>query len=153
MTAIACYRCKKRGEGNRRELAAVATGIDLRFCRHVFRKSAGASHCRSFCPPLHIHCIPFCGKGAHVANICLIAASAPAKKSVTRAKIVGIGLSMEAENRNGHYAPAERRNQHHEILNLAPTASRRSTPLRNSARVCTHQQCIVAPYGRCAGDL
>lgn len=83
-----------------------------------------------------------------------LAASAPAKKSVTRTKIARSACQWKTENRNGHYAPAERCKRDHEILTVAPTAgSQRSIPLRNSARVCTHQQYMVAPYGRYAGDL
>lgn len=120
---------KKRGVQNRRELAAVATGIDLRFSAVMcFRKSAGASHCRSFLPsaarPLYSFLRKRSSRNEHMPN----------RRQRAREEICyssensRIGLSMEAENRNGHYAPAERRNRDHEILTLLRTASRRSTP-------------------------
>lgn len=62
---------------------------------------------------------------------------------------------MVAENRNGHYAPAERRNRDHEILTSPPGRLSPLDTLCNIVHdlVCTHQRCIVAPYGRCADDL
>lgn len=79
VTAIACYRCKKGWTKPARISGSCDRNRSAVLPSCVFGKSAGASHCHSPCPSLHVHCILFCGKEAHIENICLIAASPPAR--------------------------------------------------------------------------
>lgn len=151
--AIACYRRKKRGEQNRRELAAVATGIDLRFRRHVFRDE---HWCLSLpwllpsLPPLY----SFLRKRSSlIVNICLIAAAPPRRNLLLETKIARPSGSAgpcqwrPRNGRNGHYAPADRVTEITKILSHLPASpAHTSLPsaVQNSARVCTHRQCSYA---------
>jgi len=129
---------QKRGEQNRRELAAVVTEIDLRFRRHVFRRfDVLLSSCHFI---LHRrYCILFCGKDVHLVNICLIAA----KKSVTRPGSDHRACQWWSRTAAGIMHLPQAHNRDHEIL-TAPLSCK-------IVHACAFTNNTVAPYGRCAG--
>lgn len=83
-----------------------------------FRKEARCSLLLVvFYPRSIAYCTLFCGKRAHVANICLIAAAGSAKKSVTQTKIT---RPMATEEPQPALYICRIRNRDHETISFSP---------------------------------
>lgn len=126
MAAIACATGAKRGEQNRHELAAVATGIDLRFRRHVFRRPFSLvvpSHCLLpwWLLPSPYSLPPLCSflrkrspRSEHMPNRRLVGRP---RRNLLPGRKSPRGLSMEGPgNRGGILCTCRPRNRDHEIL-------------------------------------